>query len=126
MRPYQDVEFLLEKGDWHWAAAWSGPGGATPLHLAVLSLNVAVAEALLEVSSVNVNAIDERGETPLDQLARWSPKKRWGEKKGCLVFPPGSYTRHWHCSRRLTTFSTKERPSMTEPPALTQSSAASQ
>jgi len=71
LRPYQDVEFLLEKEDWHWAAAWSGPGGATPLHLAVLSLNVAVAEALLEVSSVNVNAIDERGETPLDQLARW-------------------------------------------------------
>jgi hypothetical protein len=36
--------------------------------LAALTLNVAVAEVLLEVAGVDVNPVDEKGTTPLDQL----------------------------------------------------------
>ena len=42
--------------------------GVTPLHLAALMLNVAVAIDLIELAGVDVNPLDSVGQTPLDQL----------------------------------------------------------
>lgn len=42
--------------------------GTTPLHLAALMMNVAVAVELIELAEVDVNPRDSNGRTPLDLL----------------------------------------------------------
>jgi hypothetical protein len=52
--------------------------------LAALTLNVAVAEVLLEVAGVGVNPVDEKGTTPLDQLIIHEVDKEDAVASGCI------------------------------------------
>lgn len=62
------IKFLLENGA---NPAISTDTGATPLHAAAWEQNHSICEILLGYSSVEVNAKDKDGETPLHFACKW-------------------------------------------------------